>query len=622
MIKYFSNIGYSCPSQSNPADYFVDLASIDIRNIKNTKLDKVRVEKLIYESFQQENFHLNQAQVLFTEQEDDECNDINISDDIENHTSWFYQVFVLLYRFSINNWRDSSNIFGGIIQAFIMGLIIMGIFWNMGDDNQSAIRSRYGLSYIIISAEPYILMIILVQKYCVDLKIFDRELLDRLYKPSAYLTAHFLSTFPQLFIQPFLYGLPIYYGCNMRSGYKHLLIYLAVNILISFIINGIAWMSVSLQRNFSVASLIANMNFTFIGLTSGFLVNFKELPIYVKWVKYISYHSYSYKILMSNEFSDRIFNGCLSENPSDCILFNGNFLLSQNNVKVNDYQSTWPVLFAMIIVYHLIAYINLKFILQPPVGSISLSADDLEDDYIDFENIKLDDVNLKHNETSQGYEMISSHADGVKITLDNIHLSVSVKQEFSSQFIEKKLLSNIHANIEPNRLVALMGGSGSGKSTLMNLIAGRISMKQSSKIFRLLSNDTVYNGSGKILFNGVVPTGEQIRQMIGYMQQNDFHIPSLTVKETLMFHASLRLSNKLSNDEKKRKVMNVIEMLGLKECSNTKVGNEEVKGVSGGIIIIIIITTIKIYYDDYYLRRKAKVISGSPNVNRSKGLFN
>jgi len=35
MIKYFSNIGYSCPSQSNPADYFVDLASIDIRNIKN-----------------------------------------------------------------------------------------------------------------------------------------------------------------------------------------------------------------------------------------------------------------------------------------------------------------------------------------------------------------------------------------------------------------------------------------------------------------------------------------------------------------------------------------------------------------------------------------------------------
>jgi hypothetical protein len=120
-----------------------------------------------------------------------------------------------------------------------MGIMIMGIFWNLADNNLSAIRSRYGLSYIIISAEPYILMIILVQKYCTDLKVFDREIQDRLYHPSAYLAAHLLSSFPQLFIQPFLYGLPIYYGCNMRPGYDHLLIYLAVNILISFIINGI-----------------------------------------------------------------------------------------------------------------------------------------------------------------------------------------------------------------------------------------------------------------------------------------------------------------------------------------------------------------------------------------------
>ena len=202
MIKYFSNIGFSCPINSNPADFFVDISSIDIRNSKNTKLDKKRVEKLIDESFKVENFHLNQAQVTLI---DDECKDI--IDDINlNQTSWFYQVFVLLHRFLISNWRDPLNIMGGIIQALVMGLIIMGIFWNLESDNQSAIRSRYGLSYIIISAEPYILMIILVQKYTTDLKIFDRELLDKLYKPSAYLTAHVLASLPQLFVQPFLYG--------------------------------------------------------------------------------------------------------------------------------------------------------------------------------------------------------------------------------------------------------------------------------------------------------------------------------------------------------------------------------------------------------------------------------
>lgn len=70
--------------------------------------------------------------------------------------------------------------------------------------------------------------------------------------------------------------------------------------------------------------------------------------------------------------------------------------------------------------------------------------------------------------------------------------------------------------------------------------------------------------------------------MIGYVQQNDFHIPSLTVTETLIFHANLRLPTNLSINEKKNKVKKVIEMLGLKMCSTTYVGSEDVKGISGG----------------------------------------
>ena len=237
MIKYFSRIGFPCPNASNPADYFVDLSSIDVRDVKNAKIDKIRIENLINEAKKEENFSLNHVQLPLKIDSYDKQDDDKLV--VQHPTSWFYQVYVLSMRFLKNNWRNPSDIAGGFIQAFVMGIMIMGIFWYLADDNISAIRSRYGLSYIIISAEPYILMIILVKKYCTDLKVFDREIQDHLYHPSAYLAAHLLSSFPQLFIQPFLYGLPIYYGCNMRPGYDHLLIYLAVNILITFIINGI-----------------------------------------------------------------------------------------------------------------------------------------------------------------------------------------------------------------------------------------------------------------------------------------------------------------------------------------------------------------------------------------------
>jgi hypothetical protein len=108
----------------------------------------------------------------------------------------------------------------------------MGIFWQMADDTASAIRSRSGIMYLIVSSETYILMIILVERFCKDIRVFDRELQDGMYAPSAYLTAHVLSSIPQLLIQPLLFALPIYHGCRLRTGGYHEIMFLAVNILL------------------------------------------------------------------------------------------------------------------------------------------------------------------------------------------------------------------------------------------------------------------------------------------------------------------------------------------------------------------------------------------------------
>lgn len=86
------------------------------------------------------------------------------------------------------------------------------------------------------------------------------------------------------------------------------------------------------------------MNFTFISITAGFLVNTNTMPVYsiqnksklfrlylsiryVQWVRYLSFLSYGYRIAMSNEFSNRNFP-CPYTNPENCYLYNGNDILS------------------------------------------------------------------------------------------------------------------------------------------------------------------------------------------------------------------------------------------------------------------------------------------------------
>ena len=68
-----------------------------------------------------------------------------------------------------------SHIIGGLFKSALLGIIIMGIFYQLGNSERD-IQSRSGLMYIFISTEAYIMLIVLVQRLSEEIKVFDREL--------------------------------------------------------------------------------------------------------------------------------------------------------------------------------------------------------------------------------------------------------------------------------------------------------------------------------------------------------------------------------------------------------------------------------------------------------------
>lgn len=65
-----------------------------------------------------------------------------------------------------------------------------------------------------------------------------------------------------------------------------------------------------------------------------------------------------------------------------------------------------------------------------------------------------------------------------------------------------------------------------------------------------------------------------------YVMQSDVLMPTLTVKETLMFAADLRLA--LPQEEKHRKVYELAKCMKLLNCMDVLVGGLTIKGISGG----------------------------------------
>lgn len=105
------------------------------------------------------------------------------------------------------------------------------------------------------------------------------------------------------------------------------------------------------------------------------------------------------------------------------------------------------------------------------------------------------------------------------------------------------LLKGVSGSFRPGVLTALMGVSGAGKTTLMDVLAGR---KTGGYI------------EGEISISGYPKKQETFARVSGYCEQNDIHSPNLTVYESLVFSAWLRLAHEVDSDTRKVHIIKYI----------------------------------------------------------------
>jgi ABC-type multidrug transport system permease subunit len=375
--------------------------------------------------------------------------------------SFFTQTCVLTARFFTNWYRDNANLFGAFTQALLMGLALMGIFWNISDDDVG-IRTRYGVMGIAQSSEPYAVLVIQTQRLCSEMPVFDREIQDGMYAPGAYFAAHFIASLPQFLIQPLLFGVPLYFGAGLREGARHVVVFLCIMAINGLVCNGLAWASVSLNRAFQVASLIGNSCYTFIGLTTGFIINFSSLPVYVEWVRYISFASYGFELLMLNEFRDRVFPKATQS---------GDDVLDSLHIS-RDEPVLWTGILIIGAMYYVVAVICLYILKFPPSGTVgSGGADSIDESGSIVRIAETDDETAEV--LSEPFEIVNVSVHGVSLIMKlppqrNFRRSTKRTDTAEGQAEEthvrqserKVLLSSINAVCKSGRVSALMGGSG------------------------------------------------------------------------------------------------------------------------------------------------------------------
>lgn len=157
---------------------------------------------------------------------------------------------------------------------------------------------------------------------------------------------------------------------------------------------------------------------------------------------------------------------------------------------------------------------------------------------------------------TSGMLLYKANTGGVKIELRDITREVKDKGG------TRKILNNVNLTIEPCEFIAIIGGSGAGKSTVMNAMSG---FEQATE--------------GEVLFNGIplYKNHAVLKNMMGYVPQQDIIYENLSLQKMLEYSAKMRIEKEVTNEERQKRVAEVLDIVGLSEHKN-----KMIRTLSGG----------------------------------------
>lgn len=179
---------------------------------------------------------------------------------------------------------------------------------------------------------------------------------------------------------------------------------------------------------------------------------------------------------------------------------------------------------------------------------------------------------LSRRQASRKYGAIhlSDDSDDETAKLMADHKPAALQFENVSYHLNgKQILQGIQGLAQPGQLMAIMGASGAGKTTFLDILA--------RKNKRGVTEGNFYVNGEKVVDN-------EYRSVIGFVDQDDTMLPTLTVHETILTSALLRLPRDMGISAKEQRVYEVEKQLGITHVKDQLIGSEEGngRGISGG----------------------------------------
>ncbi|RFU81145.1 multidrug resistance cdr1 [Trichoderma arundinaceum] len=492
--------------------------------------------------------------------------------------SYAQQVKLCLWR----GWRrligDPSLTLFALIANSITALIVSSLFYNL----QPTTGSFYGRAaalYVAILSNAFSSALEILTQYS-QRPIVEKHQRYGFHLPSAEAFSSVLCDMPYKISNTICFNVILYFMAHLNRTAGAFFFFLFVSFLMVLAMSGIFRSIAALSRTLSQAMVPASLLILAMVIFTGFVIPVDYMLGWCRWINYLDPVAYGFEALMINEFSGREFE-CNSFVPSSLIPGYENVtsanractavgsVAGQNFVSGDAYINSqykyfhahkWRnvgILIAFVLFNHLVYFVATDLIQAKKSkgevlvfrrGQLLVSSAKKGDAEASLSGPV--PVVEKGSDISNGQNNAMIQASTSVFHWGKVCYDIKIKGE------PRRILDHVDGWVKPGTLTALMGVSGAGKTTLLDCLADRISMGVIT---------------GEMLVDGKI-RDTSFQRKTGYVQQQDLHLETTTVREALEFSALLRQPASTPRAEKLAYVDEVIKLLDMQEYADAVVG--------------------------------------------------
>lgn len=588
--RFFVDMGFECPDRQTDADFLTSLTSPSERRVRPgfehlvprtadefaRRWKESEERKRLLQDIQAQNdqYPLEGDQLdTFNRSRAAEKSKTNKASSPYTISYWM-QARLCLWRGLLRLQGDMSMTIASVIGNSVLGVIISTVFLDLPNNTDSFFQRGALLFFaILLNAFASSLEILTLWQ---QRPIVEKHYKYALYHPSAEAIGSYIVELPSKVLVAITFNIIIYFVPHLRRTAGHFFIFFLFSFSTTLVMSNIFRSIGAISRSMAQAMVPSSIFMMILVIYTGFTIPVRDMHPWFRWLNYLNPIAYAFEALIVNEFSDRHFDcktylpsgGSYDSAPlSSRICTQKGAVAGDNFIDGDAYINTtfhyykehlWRnfgilvgFFFGFLIVYVLSSeFIRAKpskgEVLVFPRGKIPAFA----------KKARQDDSEAAP--ASEKHEIVDKEGDDAAAIIkqtaifhwEEVCYDIKIKSE------NRRILDRVDGWVKPGTLTALMGVTGAGKTSLLDVLANRVTMG-------VITGDMLVDGR---------PRDGSFQRKTGYVQQQDLHLETSTVREALVFSALLRQPSSTPYKEKIAYVEEVIKMLGMEDYAEAIVG--------------------------------------------------